>query len=163
MNTELRNTVKTQISAQNFKEACIQALQKVGCRITKPRMAVIECLSKAKTPLSAPALFEKLSSRSNKGTPPDKVSVYRALETLLELNLIHKVAPHGEYLACSHQECLHSHHIMSRCIECNEVQELDVPSEVVAPLLFHMENSLHFTPDSHLLHMDGLCSSCAHR
>jgi Fe2+ or Zn2+ uptake regulation protein len=49
---------------------------------------------------------------------------------------------------------------MTRCTECNQVQEIDVPSEVVAPLLFHMKNANRFVPDSHLLHMDGVCEAC---
>ncbi len=147
-------------SSRGFREICLETLREAGYRITKQRIAVIESLSKADSPLTAPELYERLSRRS-KGAPLDKVSVYRVLDTLLELKLVHRAAPFGAYLACSHQDCSDSHHVLSRCTECDHVEELDVPNEVVAPLLFHMKESLHFTPDSHLLHMDGICSDCS--
>jgi len=145
--------------SKDFIKLSLETLRKAGCRITKQRTAVIECISKAKKPLSAPDIFVELSKRS-KGAPLDKVSVYRALETLLEYDLVHRVSQTGAYIGCTHQHCVDSHHILSRCTQCDKVRELDVPSEVVAPLLFHMKNAFSFTPDSHLLHMDGICSDC---
>ncbi len=144
----------------NFTELSLETLRSAGYRITKQRRAVIDCIAKAKKPLSAPNIYKELSKHS-KGAPLDNTSVYRVLGTLLENDLVHRVSPSGEYIACNHQHCVNSHHIMSRCIKCNKVEELDVPQEVVAPLLFHMRKALSFTPDSHLLHMDGHCSSCS--
>ncbi|MCI5064124.1 transcriptional repressor [bacterium] len=150
----------TQGRAEKFTEMSLEALRDSGHRITKQRKVVIECLAAADEPLSAPEVYERLS-REVEGAQVDRVSVYRALDTLLQLKLVHKVSPNGAYLGCTHQNCVHSHHIMSRCTGCDDVRELDVPNEVVAPLLFHMKNTLKFTPDPHVLHMDGLCDSCS--
>lgn len=143
-----------------FAELSIAALKRAGCRVTKQRRAVIDCIAGAKHPLSAPEVYEKLE-KSSLESQPDKVSVYRILDTLHELKIVHKVAPSGGYLACNHQACRHSYHIISHCTGCKSVEEMDVPNEVVAPLFFHMKNALKFEPDSHLLHMDGLCDGCA--
>lgn len=146
-------------TALDFKSHSIEALRHSGSRVTKQRIAVIECIATASKPLTAPEVFEKLSKRSS-GAPLDKVSVYRVLDTLLELNLVHRIAPSGAYIACNHRSCTNVHHILSRCTECEEVKELDVPNEVVAPLLFHMKSAFQFVPDSHLLCMDGVCVDC---
>ena len=76
----------------DFEETCIEALKAASCRVTKQRLAVIRCIAKARHPLSAPEIYEKLSSRG-KTAPLDKVSVYRVLDTLLELNLFNRVSP----------------------------------------------------------------------
>lgn len=147
----------------SYRDLCIEALRRSGCRITNARIAVIECIAKSNKPLSAPDIFDKLkkSHRASANEPLlDKVSVYRVLDALLDLNLVHRVAPTGEYLACNHLQCLNVHHVILRCTECNKVEEIDIPKEVVAPLLSHMQHNLQFIPNSHLLHMDGQCLSC---
>lgn len=144
------------MATRDFKELSIDVLREAGCRVTRQRIAVVECLAAADRPLSAPEVFEAVDSDTL-----DKVSVYRALDTLLELNLVHKVPPNGAFLACSHRDCVNTHHVMSRCTECQEVKEVGVPAEVIAPLLFHMKNALSFVPDSHLVHMNGVCEGCS--
>lgn len=145
-------------SAQ-FEEMSVQALKKAGYRITQQRRAVISCIARTSEPLSAPGIYEELSKRSDTAGV-DKVSVYRVLETLLELHLVHRVIPHGSYIACTHRHCTASYHVMTRCTACQSVEEKHVPHEVVAPLLFHLSNTLNFKPDGHLLHIDGVCSRC---
>ena len=142
-----------------FEEMSIQTLKNAGYRITQQRRAVISCIAHASEPLSAPRIYEQLSKKSDTAVA-DKVSVYRVLETLLELHLVHRVIPHGSYVACTHRHCTKSYHVMTRCTECQSVEEVHVPHEVVAPLLFHLSNSLDFKPDGHLLHIDGVCSGC---
>lgn len=153
----------TKNKQQGFEELCIRALKDAGCRVTNPRLAVIRCLGSAKKPLTAPEVFTQIEREKKKraGGAADKVSVYRTLQTLNELKLIHQVMPTGAYIACSHHDCVDSYHVLSRCQNCDRVEELGVPSEVVAPLLFHLQNTNRFTPDSHLLHMEGHCSSCS--
>jgi Fe2+ or Zn2+ uptake regulation protein len=146
----------------DFREACLKALRAEGGRITKQRLAVIDCFSKAKAPLSASQIFIKANELASPETL-DKVSVYRTLEKFLELNLIHRVTPTGEYIACTHQLCRNVHHVLSRCTECQKVNEVHVPSEAISPLLDHMKRSHSFTPDSHLLHIDGTCTACSKR
>lgn len=144
-------------SGKDYKALCLEVLKSAGFRITKARIAVIECIASSLKPLSAPELYQSLLDKKVK---VDKVSVYRVLETLTAQNLVHRVGPSGDYMACNHIECKNFYHVISRCTDCNDVTEVDVPSEVVAPLLFHMKNSLSFQPDSHLLQMDGVCKEC---
>jgi Fe2+ or Zn2+ uptake regulation protein len=145
---------------RSFEQIGVEALRKAGYRITQQRKAVLTCIAEATEPLSAPKLYEALEKRAD-GSPVDRVSVYRVLDTLLELHLVHRVQPNGLYVACTHHQCTTSFHVMTRCTECQTVKEQHVPHEVVAPLLFHMTQTLAFTPDTHLLHIDGVCSRCS--
>lgn len=146
--------------SKNFIATSTAALRRAGFRLTKQRVAVLECISTAKKPLSAPEIYESLT-KGSQGAPLDKVSVYRILETLLQLHLVHRVTANGSYIACTHQECASPNHIISRCTSCNEVKEVDVPTSVIAPLLNHLEKSSAFSPDTHLLQVDGVCDTCA--
>ncbi|MGA1191960.1 MAG: Fur family transcriptional regulator [Bdellovibrionota bacterium] len=157
-----KDTIESGLSPEGeFLGTSLKVLRKAGCRITRSRVAVIECIAKAEQPLSAPAIYEQLSRQGDEQVSLDKASVYRILDTLSQLHLVHRVTPEGTYLACNHHSCKHSHHVLSRCTKCNDVQEVDVPSEVVAPLLFHMRHTLQFIADSDLLHLDGVCSECS--
>jgi Fur family transcriptional regulator, zinc uptake regulator len=147
-------------SSLGYKNLCIEKLKASGSRITKARLNIIECIGEAKTPMSAPQIYESLLKNSQT-TIPDKVSVYRVLDTLLELNLVHRVNPSGDYLACSHLKCTEVYHVISRCNLCNLVQEVDVPNEVVSPLLLYLKKNLKFVANTHLLHIDGSCSKCS--
>lgn len=145
---------------EQFRISCLKTLRQVGCRITQQRRAVIDCLAEAQAPLSAPELFARLDSASTEAKI-DRVSVYRILDTLLEHKLVHRIAPNGSFVACTHHKCRHAYHVLSRCTECQGVQEVDIPAEVIDPLLRHMASNKQFIPDTHLLHMEGVCGECA--
>lgn len=139
----------------NYKNLCLKALKKAKCRITKQRIAVIEVLAKNNDPVSVPELYEKIKNENL-----DKVSVYRVINTLSELNLVHQVAPNGKYIACTHLSCTSDYHVISRCLVCSKTMESDIPKSKVKSLLKHMEEIQDFSPNAHVLHIDGTCSSC---
>ncbi|MCB0330067.1 MAG: transcriptional repressor [Bdellovibrionales bacterium] len=143
-----------------YVERSCDLIRERGGRVTKSRVAIMELLAASPEPLSAAQIYERME-KSEQQLTLDRVSVYRTLETLQQLGVLHRVNPDGRYLACIHGDCCGMYHVMSHCTECHSVRELDVPKEVVAPLLFHMSNSLQFSPDEHLLHLDGVCKQCS--
>lgn len=143
-----------------YTSSCRDALRAAGLRVTKKKLAVIDCLSKAAQPLSAPEVFTLLGKAQSKKTI-DKVSVYRILETLYELKLVHRVSPSGKYIACFHQQCTGVHHVLARCSRCKAVHEYDVSRDMVSPLAAYLKRKFGFCPDQHVLSMDGLCAQCS--
>lgn len=147
-------------SREDFTEACLQALRDQGCRITKPRRAIITCLAASDAaPLTARELFQAIAEDKSTSTV-DQVSVYRTLEVLESLGLIHQVFPSGGYLACFHRECSPLLHLLIRCSACEEIRELDMPRDTLAPMLRYLERSEAFYPDDHHLQLNGLCQQC---
>lgn len=144
------------LKEENYKNSCVSALKEADYRITAARLAVIECLSTAQGPLSISEIFDELGSESK----IDKVSVYRVIEILEELRLVHRASHNGEYLACFHLDCKGSHHVLTSCSECSAVSEVLVPPKMVKALLKHLVDSQQFVPDAHLLKVDGTCSRC---
>ena len=127
--------------------------------MTKPRVAVIRCVATSEVPLNAREIFEHVSADPDSSSV-DQVSVYRILEALSELGLIHQVFPSGGYVPCLHSNCGSKLHVLIRCSSCNRINELDVPQETLAPFLYYLRNDQQFHPDEHVFQMNGTCAAC---
>ena len=90
----------------------------------------------------------------------DKVSIYRTVEKLIDLSLVHRVGPAGEIFRCAHTACSHAYHLLLSCLSCNEVQELHVGDKAVAPLVEFIRSSQGFQVDPHEIRARGLCAKC---
>lgn len=72
-------------------------LNQTGLRVTKQRKAVLELLIGHGVPLSHAEITSMLDE------PLDKVTLYRTLETLLSVNIVHRVqGPDGVWRFCAH-------------------------------------------------------------
>jgi Fe2+ or Zn2+ uptake regulation protein len=145
---------------ESFQDLCLKTLKESGARMTKPRLALIDCLATAKVPLSPKEIFQKTEQLLDKNDSIDTVTVYRILDRFTELGLVHRVAPHGDYVACTHLACSSSPHIMTRCIRCQSTQEIHIPEDVIAPMMWFMRTQKKFEPKEHLFQLDGLCETC---
>lgn len=144
----------------SYKELCINALKKNKYRVTSQRIAVVEALENCKEALSAPDIFE-LISKQNSEKKLDRVSVYRVLDTLLDLELVHKVPPSGNFIACTHSNCSHKYHVLLYCRSCEKTKETDINYEKVNPLLTTLSETFNFKPNSHALQIEGTCDKCS--
>jgi len=90
--------------AYEFEELCVNALRSSGGRVTDARRAVIHCLATATSAVSAKHVISKIE-KSSKLPDIDQVSVYRILDTLVELGLVHRVFPSGDFIPCRHSHC----------------------------------------------------------
>ncbi|MDQ3235188.1 MAG: transcriptional repressor [Pseudobdellovibrionaceae bacterium] len=147
-------------SKESFQDICIRTLKESGARLTKARLALIECLSESKVPLSPKEILKRTEESLDKSESIDTVTVYRVLERLYELGLVHRVAPDGEYIACTHLTCESEPHIMTRCVNCGKATEMHVPDDILSPLIWFMKTQKKFAPKKHLFQLDGLCESC---
>lgn len=125
-------------------------------RVTKPRKMVIQGLKKSTVPQSARELMKDLETDHD----IDQVTIYRILETFLDIGLIHQVFPSGGYLLCDHIKCQHGIHVMLHCTNCEKHSEIEIPKEIFSPLEWYLKESHAFTPNHHLIQMDGQCQHC---
>ena len=147
---------------KEFIGTSLELLRKSGYRITGPRKLVLDCLAQVSRPLSPRGMLEHIEADSS--TPNiDQVSIYRILEALYELGIVHKVGPSGEYIACHHLDCHAQPHILLRCTSCNAINEIDVPQPVVEPMRWFLKEKHQFMPDAHMFQIDGLCQTCVNK
>ncbi len=71
-----------------------------GTKLTPGRRRVLEILAEEGRPLGAYDLIEKIATTTGKHPAP--ISIYRALDFLLENGLVHRLASRNAFLACAH-------------------------------------------------------------
>jgi len=136
----------------SIKQKARNLLASAGLRITVPRLAVLEVLLRARKPQTANQIGIKLG-----GTSPNKVTIYRVLESLLEAGLVHKVflrqrAWHFEPADnCTETQC-HPHFTCTSCEKTHCLTEITLP----------MAKTPHkgFAIRHQRVQLEGLCPKC---
>lgn len=142
---------------QAIKQAQVR-LKQAGLRITRPRMVVLELLLQTRVPMSPYRIHEQLTSAGKK---VDVVSVYRVLETLQEIGLVHRIGMADGYLACALGHT-HAHEGQYfQCSHCGEVVELDLAREVVSKMREELADKGFVIEDLNV-ELSGRCAGCSH-
>ncbi len=144
---------------ESFTAICLRTLKKEGSRVTQGRLEVIQTLARSDRPLSPKQVLGAVQLRSPEKAM-DLVSVYRTLEKLNRLHLVHQVGPHGGFLACRHAACGHDWHMILRCQTCGRIEEHEVPDRVMQPLAWFLRDQGGFVADHHAIGIDGVCGNC---
>lgn len=143
--------------AKEFEERSIRRLKAEGYRITMPRVQVIRALAESVNALSAYGIHERIIAA---GGRIDVVSVYRILETLTKVGLVHHICHIGVvdgYLACrlGGEHLSQSEHLY--CTETHTVHETVVPIEVLKALRKQLKD-LEFEATSIKIEIIGVSS-----
>lgn len=124
-----------------------ETLLQHGYKQTPPREKVIKAITRFNGLFSTNDIIKKT-------TTVDRVSVYRTIELLSALDIIHPVTLRdGEQVYELHADKKHAHHVV--CHDCNKTTKIacSIPNIVLKG--FH---HIH-----HTLVLSGLCSRCAKR
>ena len=149
----------TETAAKHFHDLSIKKFKEAGLRITQQRTTLIELLAHSKQPMSALEISKHISD-TGQYDPRDQVSIYRILETLKELKLIHQVFPEGGYLACHHVSCSTPTHLLMTCNSCHSVKEIGLPLDVTLTLRNYLTENFKFSAQTHPLQIMGTCQLC---
>src|SRR5688572_2923023 len=99
----------------------ITSMARPSTHAVHPRELVLKTLKKRKAPMSAYAILEALSPHGIKGPP----IVYRALSSLIDDGIVHKIHATSEYIACN---CASDHDhplsVLTICGDCHAIEEL---------------------------------------
>ncbi len=143
-----------------FSDAAAEVLLKNSARMTKPRQVILRCFDRVSAPLSVPEIIEKVCGKGRKSSSIDPVSVYRTIDLLTRLRLLHRVAPTGGYLPCKHTKCGIEHHVLMSCRKCQKVDEVGVPEAMIRSLHWYLQEHLNFCSDPHVVQVSGICGKC---
>jgi Fur family zinc uptake transcriptional regulator len=116
---------------------------------------VLATLERSAVPLTAYALLDKLRKHGFKAPP----TIYRALESLVERGLVHRIESLGAFVACHHHENggLHSQFLV--CRDCGSVEE--VHDQKLTKKIHKLASSLKFHIEREILEIMGLCKHCS--
>lgn len=130
----------------------------LGERLTPARQGAYAELLAAKRPLTAYELIARLESRQDRKIAP--LTVYRHLEFLTRVGLVHRIESTQSYLPCDHpQESHESQYLL--CSSCGRVDE--VSSTTLEALLGDIASERGFSPQKSVVEVSGLCGDCVTR
>jgi len=126
-----------------------------GQRFTPIRRQVLEALLASHRPLGAYDVIEELAKRVARPAP---VTVYRALDFLMEQGLVHRIESRNAFLACAHNHEASSSVAFLICERCGAVGEIAAAS-VTQPLIDSARIS-GFAPKMAVVEITGVCVNC---
>ncbi len=123
-------------------------------RLTPRRREVLEILLASHQPMGAYDILEIMNRDSN-GARISPPIVYRALEFLLDLGVVHRLESKNAYICCVRP----GHDSGARfliCRDCDRVAELDIADRA----LFDEADNLGFAVDHSVIEITGVCAEC---
>ena len=137
----------------NFDLQARRILKSASLYCTAGRVAVLRILLKSDKPLRQGEIARRLGKKRF-----DKVTIYRTLESLLEVGLVHKAflderARHFELARnCSETQC-HPHFTCTSCGNTHCLTEMSIPKvkSMHKGFLIHRQQT----------RLEGLCPACA--
>ncbi|WP_395665906.1 transcriptional repressor [Methylocella sp.] len=125
--------------------------------LTPSRRRVLDILAAANRPLGAYDLIDLVGEATGKRPAP--ISIYRALDFLLERGLAHRLATRNAYVACGHAHAREATVVFLICERCGTVAEAH--SGAVAEALDALAARAGFAPRTQAVEVAGLCRACA--
>lgn len=135
-------------------ECIIKEIKKHGHRLTKIRSAMVELFSTSTLPLSAIDLKAQLLDN---GVKANKTTVYRELEFLKGLHIIHDINIGDGILRF--RACPGGHHHHAICTNCGNVEDIKMERDLISAEK-RIERTKNFKTTHHTLEFFGLCGSC---
>jgi Fur family transcriptional regulator, zinc uptake regulator len=125
--------------------------------LTPGRRRILELLAREGRPLGAYEMIDRVADATGKRPAP--ISVYRALDFLLENSLIHRLASRNAYLACGHGHGDKEPIVFLICDVCGDVVEASSPE--ICGALCDLAADAKFSPRAQVMEVAGRCQTCA--
>ncbi|WP_085556361.1 Fur family transcriptional regulator [Azospirillum agricola] len=126
-----------------------------GARLTTLRRRVLELVWSSHRPRGAYAILEDLSQQDGKATAP--LTVYRALEFLVEQGLVHRIESLNAYVGCAAPGPTHSGQFLV-CEGCGDAAEIDDPQ--VRTAIETAAAARGFRVQRPTVEVRGVCKAC---
>ena len=124
-------------------------------RLTPIRRQVLEALLASHRPLGAYEVIEELAKSMPRPAP---ITVYRALDFLMENGLVHRIESRNAFLACAQDHDGTAMVAFLICERCGLVGE--IPAAPVAQSLHASARATGFAPNMSLVEITGVCAHC---
>jgi len=152
------NSARRSIPTKRARAALLAGAERLcrerQLRFTPMRRRVLAELARSAEPLTVYDLADLV--RDDKRVAP--VTVYRALEFLLEAKLIHRIVTRNAYTPCDHAPHMDETPVFLVCAQCGTVDE--IASETFAHDLSESMAEIGFRPKSRVFEIEGECAKC---
>lgn len=127
-----------------------------GLRLTPIRRRALEALHADHRPVGAYDLADRLSPAGGRRLAP--ISIYRALDFLVEQGFVHRLSSRNAYIACLHGHGADEVVAFLMCETCGGVDE-DSSAEMKG-VLAGIAQARQFTPKHQVVEIVGVCEHC---
>jgi len=128
---------------------------KQGLRLTALRRRVLELVWQSHKPLGAYDILAVLSEQDGRRAAPP--TVYRALDFLLDNNLVHRIASLNAFIGCNHPEHAHQGQFLI-CRTCHVAVELE--HKTISDAIVESAQGIGFAVEGQTVEVVGLCAAC---
>jgi Fur family zinc uptake transcriptional regulator len=125
-----------------------------GVQLTPIRRMVLELIWESHRAVKAYDLLDRIKPLQQSAKP---ATVYRALDFLLEQQLIHRVESLNAFIGCSCSEQQHEQ-LLLICVQCHEVEER-LGAAVMQAVSKELEQA-DFTVHRKAIEIHGICKQC---
>ena len=125
-----------------------------GLRFTSLRREVLEIVWQSHKPIRAYDVLEYLRKQGHRPAPP---TAYRALDFLVEADLIHRIESLNAYVGCPSPDEGHICQFLI-CDQCGTAAEFENTS--VSGAIRKSSSHLGFMPKRQIIEIHGLCGEC---
>lgn len=133
-----------------------EAFAKIGMRMTPLRRRVLEKIAGSHAAIGAYDLLEKLAKPGERRLAP--ISVYRALDSLVEAGLVHRLESRNAFFACHAPHAGDRRRVVLACTKCGAVAEM--AGDEVFSILGDIAGGAGFSPERVMVEVMGACSRC---
>jgi Fur family zinc uptake transcriptional regulator len=126
-----------------------------GVQLTPIRQQILTLIWENHKAVKAYELLDKLKPLQTAAKP---VTIYRALDFLIEQGLIHRVESLNAFVGCRCPTLQHEQ-LLLICNQCNDVEERSA-SQVMQALSSEIKQA-HFIVHSKAIEIHGICQKCA--
>src|ERR1700743_2985816 len=126
-----------------------------GQKFTAIRRHVLQALLSSHRPLGAYEVIDELAKSMPRPAP---ITVYRALEFLMDNGLVHRIESRNVSLACAHDHDATAMVAFLICEKCGSVGEM--PAAPVAQSLNAAARSTGFAPKLSVAEITATCAHC---
>jgi len=123
-------------------------------RLTEGRRRVLEIVAASHAAIGAYDIIDRLAER---GRRPAPVTVYRALDFLIDQGLVHRLASVNAYVACAHPRNDHGAQFLI-CECCRTVAEIS--SAAVDHAIVDGADAAGFDVSMPVVEVAGVCVNC---
>lgn len=124
-------------------------------KLTKNQQAVFDALKTSDTAKTAYELLDDLRDQGLRAPP----QIYRALEKLGELGLVHRLESMNAFVACGQHDCSgHQSVAFAICDDCGKVEEIS--GKEIEQELSAISQKTGFHLSKSVLELHGHCGTC---
>lgn len=135
-------------------EAAERVCRLKGLRFTGTRRAVLELVWASHRPIGAYEILDRLNRQGKKAAPP---TVYRALDFLMEADLVHRLDSLNAFIGCRDPGSPHAGQFLI-CRQCRSVAEMD--DEEISRLVGRKAALHGFAAVRQVVEIEGVCRHC---